>query len=137
MNQRGVLLEIMTDMPVIFGDRPRLREVLENLIDNGVKFMGDQTQPRITIGTTTNNDETVFFVRDNGIGIDPRYHDKVFGLFEKLDQTAEGTGMGLSIIKRIIEIHGGRVWIESAGTGKGTSFCFTLPDSRTQTKEED
>ena len=69
----------------------------------------------------------VFFVTDNGIGLDPRYQEKVFGLFDKLDPRSEGTGIGLALVKRIITVHGGRVWIESAGPGTGTTFCFTLP----------
>ncbi len=69
----------------------------------------------------------MLFVKDNGIGIDPEYHQKVFGLFEQLDVTADGTGMGLTLICRIIEVHGGRIWVESAGAGQGSTFCFTLP----------
>jgi signal transduction histidine kinase len=65
-------------------------------------------------------------VRDNGIGIDPRHHDTVFGLFEKLDSNSEGTGIGLTIVKRIVETHGGRIWVESQGIGHGSTFCFTL-----------
>jgi signal transduction histidine kinase len=71
----------------------------------------------------------ILFVRDNGLGIDPNYHDKVFGLFNKLDPQSEGTGVGLTLVKRIIEVHGGRIWIESKGAGKGTTFYFTLPPS--------
>jgi signal transduction histidine kinase len=70
----------------------------------------------------------VIFVADNGIGIDPRHHEKVFGLFQKLDARAEGTGVGLALVRRIIEVHGGQVWIESEGRGRGTSVCFTLPE---------
>jgi len=69
---------------------------------------------------------TVFFVSDNGIGIEPQYHERVFGLFNKLDGHGEGTGIGLALVKRIIEVRGGRVWIESSGPGAGTTFCFTL-----------
>jgi signal transduction histidine kinase len=69
----------------------------------------------------------VLFVADNGIGIDPRHKEKVFGLFHKLDAKAEGTGVGLALVRRIIEVHGGRVWIESEGRGHGTTVCFTLP----------
>lgn len=71
-------------------------------------------------------DEIVVYVRDNGMGIEPRYQNKVFDLFEKLDVNAEGTGIGLAIVKRIVEVHGGRIWVESDGIGKGSTFCFTL-----------
>jgi signal transduction histidine kinase len=66
-------------------------------------------------------------VQDNGIGIDPRHHQRVFGLFERLDTGVEGTGIGLALVKRIIEVHGGEVWVESAGAGQGSRFCFTVP----------
>ncbi len=66
-------------------------------------------------------------VRDNGQGIDPEYHDKVFELFERLDLETDGTGIGLALVKRIVEVHGGRVWVESDGPGCGSTFCFTLP----------
>ena len=69
----------------------------------------------------------MFFVGDNGVGIDPRHHDKVFGLFEKLNPQSEGTGVGLALVRRIIDAHGGRVWVESDGLGQGSTFCFTVP----------
>jgi signal transduction histidine kinase len=69
----------------------------------------------------------VYYVRDNGQGIEPRFLERVFGLFEKLDPSAEGTGVGLALVRRIIEAHGGRVWAESEGAGRGSTFCFTLP----------
>ena len=72
--------------------------------------------------------EQVFYVQDNGIGIEPRYHQQVFGLFEKLEANGEGTGIGLALVKRIVEVHGGRVWVESQGAGQGATFCFTLPE---------
>ena len=68
-----------------------------------------------------------FFVRDNGAGIDPANHEKVFDLFERLDQTIEGTGIGLATVKRIVEVHHGRIWVESEGAGQGSVFYFTLP----------
>ena len=128
--ERGVAVEIAPDLPKVYGDRSRLREVLENLIDNAVKFMGNQAQPRIEIGAEGNGGEVRLYVRDNGAGIDPRYIQKVFGLFEKLDPDSEGTGIGLAIVKRIIEVHGGRIWVESGGKGLGSTFWFTLPAPR-------
>ena len=124
--ERGVRVAIAPDLPHIRGDYPRLLEVLQNLVDNAVKFAGDQPEPRLEIGAREEGEETIFFVRDNGIGIDPRYHQKVFGLFERLSADTEGTGIGLALVKRIIEVHGGRIWVESEA-GQGTAFCFTLP----------
>jgi PAS domain S-box-containing protein len=129
---RGVQVEIAPGLlqahggPTVYGDRARLREVWQNLIDNAIKYTGDQPEPRIEIGRRRDGDESVFYVRDNGIGIDPRYHDEVFGLFNKLDPQTEGAGVGLAIVQRIVEVHGGRVWVESAGAGQGSTFCFTL-----------
>ena len=124
---RGVQVHIAPDLPVVVGDRPRLLGVLQNLLDNAVKFMGAQPQPHIDFGMRREAEETVCYVRDNGIGIAPRYHDKVFGLFERLDSSSDGTGIGLTLVKRIIEVHGGRIWVESAGEGHGSTFCFALP----------
>ena len=125
--QREVQVEIDPQLPAVYGDRARLIEVLQNLIDNAVKFMGDQPVPKIIIGSQVKNGETVFSVRDNGVGIEPQYHFKVFGLFDKLDAHSAGTGIGLALVKRIIEVHGGRIWVESGGPGTGSAFCFTLP----------
>ncbi len=125
--QQAVQVEIAPDLPAVFVDRRRLVEVLQNLLDNAAKFMGDQPAPRIEIGTEMAGAETVFFVRDNGIGIMPAYHETVFGLFERLDDSIEGTGIGLALVKRIIEVHNGRLWLKSAGAGQGTTFYFTLP----------
>jgi PAS domain S-box-containing protein len=125
---RGVQVHIAPDLPVVVGDRPRLLEVLQNLLDNAVKFMGSQPQPCISFGVRRDGAEAVCYVCDNGIGIAPRYQEKVFGLFERLDGSSDGTGIGLTLVKRIIEVHGGRIWVESAGEGHGSTFCFTLPN---------
>ena len=101
-----------------------------NLIGNAVKFLGAQPEPRVEVGFRPA--DRAYYVKDNGIGIDPSYHGRVFALFERLDPKAEGTGVGLAIVKRIIEVHGGRVWVESAGAGSGAAFCFTLPPARQQ-----
>lgn len=124
---RGVQVNIAHDLPLISGDRPRLVEVLQNLIDNAVKFMGSQMAPRIDIGVRNDAGEPIFFVQDNGSGIAARYHQRIFDLFERLEQSTEGTGVGLALVKRIIEVHGGRIWVESDGPGRGSTFCFTLP----------
>jgi signal transduction histidine kinase len=105
--------------PTVYGDHPRLREVLQNLVENAVKYMGDQTDPRIEIGTRRDGADMVVYVRDNGMGIDPRYHEQIFGLFNKLDHASEGAGVGLTIVKRIVEVH-----------GRGSTFCFTLEDKQ-------
>ena len=127
LRQRGVEVAVAEGLPTVWGDRARLVEVLQNLVDNAAKFMGEQKRPRVEIGRREQAGETVFFVRDNGIGIDPRFQGRVFGLFEKLDPDSEGSGVGLALIKRIVDQHHGRVWVESEGKGKGTTVCFTLP----------
>ena len=123
----NIQVNVEKNLPVVSGDRPRLVEVMQNLIDNAAKFMGDQPAPQIDIGVFPKNNQQVFFVKDNGMGIQSSYHEKVFGLFDKLDAQSEGTGVGLALAKRIIEVHGGRIWVESEGKGKGSMFCFTIP----------
>ena len=113
----------------LIGDRPRLVEIWQNLVENAVKYMGDQASPRIEIGTERRGLDTVFFVRDNGMGIDPRHQAKVFGMFEKLDPLSEGTGLGLALVQRIVELYRGTIWLESKGPGQGACFLFTLPDA--------
>ena len=117
LRERGVAVEVAPNLPTIYGDRVRLVELLQNLIDNAAKFMGDQPQPQIAIGARQQGVEPVFYVQDNGIGIDPQYQQKIFGLFEKLNPAAAGTGIGLALVKRIVEVHGGQVWAESTGDG--------------------
>ena len=102
----------------------------ENLIENAIKHMGNQKEPVIEIGLRDQTDGTVYYVKDNGTGIEKEYHEKIFGLFEKLNPTNEGTGIGLALVKRIVETHGGKIWVESEGLGKGSTFCFTIPDKR-------
>nr|QNO44040.1 adaptive-response sensory-kinase SasA [Methanosarcinales archaeon ANME-2c ERB4]QNO44191.1 adaptive-response sensory-kinase SasA [Methanosarcinales archaeon ANME-2c ERB4]QNO46561.1 adaptive-response sensory-kinase SasA [Methanosarcinales archaeon ANME-2c ERB4] len=122
----GVEISVSEDFPAVYVDRIKIVEVLVNLIENSINYMGDELHPKIDIGYRTDDDETVFFVRDNGIGIDPELHEKVFELFCKLDRSTKGTGAGLAIVKRIIKVHGGRIWIESE-KGDGCTVCATLP----------
>jgi PAS domain S-box-containing protein len=124
----NVKVKIQSELPIIRGDRTRLVEVMQNLISNAIKFMGDQATPLIEIGTTglDRGGKPVFFVRDNGIGIDAQYHERIFGLFNRLDPNVDGTGIGLSLVRRIIEVHQGKIWVESQ-PGEGATFLFTLP----------
>jgi PAS domain S-box-containing protein len=125
---RKIAVQIQPNLPAIYGDRQRLTEVLQNLLDNAAKYMGSQTAPSIEIGQhgeDAGDGKLIFYVKDNGMGIAPEYHERVFGLFNKLDSKSEGTGVGLALVKRIIEVHGGRIWLESE-VGKGTTFFFTL-----------
>jgi signal transduction histidine kinase len=127
MQDRHIDIRIQPQLPAIHGDRPRFREVMQNLLENALKFMGDQEEPRIEVGVRQDEDEQVVFVQDNGIGLDMEYADRIFQLFEQLDPTFEGTGMGLAMVKRILEHAGSRIWVESEGPGTGCTFCFTLP----------
>jgi signal transduction histidine kinase len=95
-----------------------------------VKFSHTVAAPRIELSAEDVEGEIVIRVRDNGIGIDSRYQHKLFGLFEKLHPEMEGTGIGLALVKRIIDVHGGRIWVDSAGPGQGTTVSFTLPGTK-------
>ena len=128
IRSHNVDLVIHGNLPTVMGDRQRLLQVMLNLIDNAVKFMGDQEEPRVEVGVRTEGPDTLFFVRDNGIGIEPKDINSIFGLFTRLDTGVPGSGIGLATVKRIIEVHGGRVWAESEGPGKGTTICFTVPE---------
>ncbi|MEM7356544.1 MAG: ATP-binding protein [Acidobacteriota bacterium] len=128
IKERGVEIEIGEDLPQVHGDRARLLEVFEHLIDNAVRFLGETDAPRILVEAQEEGGEVLCAVRDNGIGIDPRDHQRVFDLFEQLGRgEGSGTGIGLALVQRIVEVHHGRVWIESGGEGQGTTVRFTLP----------
>ena len=121
--------EIIIDenLPAVLGDRNQLVEVMQNLLDNALKFTSAGSAPQIRISALEQNNEVVCCVADRGIGIDPRYHDRVFELFERLDPRIEGTGIGLALVKRIIEVQNGKVWIEHDQGNQGTRICFSLP----------
>lgn len=128
LTARNARIDIAHDLPAVYADGSRVHEMLMNLIDNALKY-SDKTDSRIEIGFHKNSDEIIYYVRDNGIGIDPVNHEIIFGLFNKLDPDSEGTGAGLAIVKRIVEAHGGRIWVESEGLGQGSTFCFTFTGS--------
>jgi PAS domain S-box-containing protein len=124
---QGISIHVDAGLPAVFGDRQRLVEVVQNLVDNAAKFMGNQPAPRIEIGQHgMQHGRPVLFVRDNGIGVAPEHYERIFGLFNKLDVKSDGTGIGLALVKRIIEVHGGHIWVESR-IGYGSTFFFTLP----------
>jgi len=124
----NVRIDIDAKLPEIKCDRLRMQQVMQNLIGNAIKFSMKNKEPVVKIGTRSENKKTVFYIKDNGIGIKPQYKDKVFNIFHKLDPNTSGTGIGLTYTKRIIEVHGGHIWIESEGVGKGCTVCFVLPD---------
>lgn len=128
LKAKNVEVKIQNDLPNVFVDKERMIEVIQNLADNSIKFMGGQKNPIIEIGAKHQNGEIIYFVKDNGIGIKKEFHDKIFGLFDKLDSESDGTGIGLALVKRIIEVHGGEIWVESE-EGKGATFCFTLTET--------
>jgi len=125
-------------MPTIVCDRIKLTEVFLNLINNAIKFSSKQNKPPVVVVEyEEESDVHKFSVKDNGIGIDPKYHEKVFGIFQRLhsQDEFEGSGAGLGIVKKVIDDHKGRVWIDSAA-GKGTTFFFTIPKNLEISKVE-
>ncbi len=125
-------MEIQKDLPSIICDRIKIGEVFLNLINNAIKFSSkdNKENPKIQIGYVDIGEFHEFYVRDNGIGIDPKYHAEVFGIFKRLNDATEymGTGTGLSIVKGAVDDHGGEIWIESQ-LGHGATFYFTIPKS--------
>lgn len=131
ISDRGVEVKLPDVDVNLFGDRARLCQLWQNLIENGIKYCPESLVPNIEIGFQQSDGETVYYVKDNGIGIDPDYHGKVFGIFDKLNPDSPGAGLGLSLVRRIVEKYGGRIWIESDGKGNGCTFLFTLPQATT------
>lgn len=129
IRRRGVAIQVAPDLPVVRGDRVRLREVVQNLVENAVKFMGVQSDPRVEISAQTSEGEVRVSVVDNGIGLLEKDQRTIFELFRKLDHGIDGAGVGLALVKRIMEVHGGRIWAESGGPGQGSTFVFTLPSA--------
>ena len=127
LKKKKVIVTVQSNLPRFYCDQQRISQVLQNLVENAIKYMGDQTSPCIEIGVRKKDKQYVFFVRDNGAGVEPLYQEKIFDLFNKIDAESNGSGIGLALVKRIIEVHGGRVWVESEGVGRGSNFYFALP----------
>jgi signal transduction histidine kinase len=130
IKEMKVELNIQERLPLVRCDRIKMSELFLNLINNAIKFSAknNKCNPRVDIGYTDTGEFHQFFVRDNGIGIEAQYHQQVFGIFKRLHSSEEyqGTGVGLSIVQRVADDHGGKVWIESE-LGKGATFYFTIP----------
>ena len=128
--EQGIEVKIDDAMPIAYGDAGRIYEVFQNLIGNAIKFVDSRQTPRIEVGARKSDNQVICHVRDNGIGIESEYLERVFNLFERLDTQVEGTGIGLALARRIIEFHDGKIWAESAGSGQGCTFWFSLPSDQ-------
>lgn len=125
--EKKIQVIIQPPLPLFTFEKMQLTQLFQNLITNAAKFMGDQPSPKIEIGGKELPAGVEFYVKDNGIGIDPAYHDRVFGLFQRLKEVeVEGTGVGLSIVKKIVDLAAGKIWIESK-KGEGTAFFIQFP----------
>lgn len=136
IREHGVTLVIPDDSLMVYGDRVRLLQVISNLLENAIKFMGTQKDPRIEISFAHQSGEDTICVKDNGMGIAPEHMARIFTIFERLNPGIAGSGIGLALVKRIIEVHGGKCWAESEGIGKGSIFCFSLPEAPQPEKKE-
>lgn len=131
LDQKHIQVSVNGDFPIVQASRKRLIQVFSNLIGNAIKYIGHPDQPKIEVGTqAADNNSCEFYVRDNGMGIPKEFQDKIFMVFQRGPRTdnLEGTGIGLSIVKKIIETRGGKIWVESE-VGKGSTFYFTVPRS--------
>ena len=132
IDQSGASISLTPTRICLYGDRSRLVELFQNLIDNAIKFCRPDLPPLIEIGAQSVGEQIVLFVRDNGKGIAPHNQPHIFGLFERLDPSTEGSGMGLAMVRHIVAQHGGKIWAQSDGVGCGTTFRFIIPHIQLQ-----
>lgn len=125
--ETGAIIDL-GNLPDVHGDETQLIRIFQNLISNGIKFRTEGQQPHITINAADHNEQWLFSIKDNGIGIEPQYLEKIFVMFQRLHNHSEypGTGVGLAVCKKCVIQHGGDLWVEST-RGEGTTFFFTLP----------
>ena len=124
LEETGATLEVR-DLPQVYGDPRQLRRVLQNLVGNAVNFRGE-APPRVTVSALRGSQEWIVTVRDNGVGVDPDQATRIFGMFARDRTDADGMGIGLAVCRRVVEAHGGSIWVEAADGG-GSAFRFTLP----------
>jgi PAS domain S-box-containing protein len=136
LEESGGVLKIETSLPDIFGNRVQIFEVFQNLVDNGIKFCNKESELQIKIGY--NNQQQCFYIKDNGIGIPKHHRKRIFDLFERLSNKTSGTGIGLTLVKKIVESHGGKIWVYDSND-RGTEFRFLLPlyEKRDEVNEGD
>ena len=128
LHAKGATVEVEKGLPDVLAESTRMRQVFVNLLGNALKF-NESERPHVKIGVrSTAGDRATFYVQDNGIGIDPRYHERIFDIFQRLNprEQYEGTGAGLAVVERVVQTLGGTVWVESE-LGAGATFLFTLP----------
>lgn len=129
LEKKHIKVEAAKDLPTVLTDIKHITQVFENLLRNAINYGSTATEPKIQIFWRENNNEYQICFKDNGEGIDPLYHKKIFGLFQRLSHDQQGTGAGLAIVSRIMQLHGGRVWVESQ-LGQGAEFWLALPKAR-------
>lgn len=129
LEEKGIKMIVPGILPVIYAERNRVRQLFQNLIDNAIKYIGDQPRPRIEIGWSEEEKIHLFWISDNGMGIPPDQKDKIFGIFRRVTNkeaaAIEGKGVGLAVVKTIVELLGGEIWVESK-LGEGSTFYFTM-----------
>jgi signal transduction histidine kinase len=131
IEERGAQV-VVGQLPPVWGNRTLLTQLFQNLIGNAIKYRSDERNPEIEISTKEQGDQVVFSVKDNGIGIEERFFGKIFGVFQRLhgqDEKYKGTGIGLSLCNKVVQKHGGQIWVDST-LGKGSTFYFTMPKAR-------
>jgi signal transduction histidine kinase len=136
--KKNIQIKVADNLPVVRVNRTRIGEVFQNLLVNALKFSCEKPSPLVEVGFGGMDEHThypIIFVQDNGIGIEPRYQAQIFGLFNRLNPQMEGTGVGLTLVKRIVEMYGGRIWVKSDGDDNGSTFYFTLPPSENHKAE--